>query len=116
MADPSPNKKLTAICRESNWIKASGAANQETQAHDVPRDSNFERGSIPSKRAESHIMLSHCANPRCHRPFLRLREGKLFSLPTDGLPQLGEPPSPPFVRPQQARRQVEHYWLCDQCA
>lgn len=61
-------------------------------------------------------MLSHCANTRCHKPFLRLREGKLFLVETDRLTKPGEPSAPPFVRARQPQRQVEHYWLCDECA
>ena len=61
-------------------------------------------------------MLSQCANTQCHKPFLRLREGKLFLVETDRLAKPGEPPSPPFVRARQQQRQVEHFWLCDECA
>ena len=61
-------------------------------------------------------MLSQCANSRCSRPFLRLREGKLFLVETDRLAKPGESVAPPFVRARQAQRQVEHFWLCDQCA
>lgn len=61
-------------------------------------------------------MLSHCANPQCSKPFLRLREGKLFLMETRcgtrplvltelTVPGLRKPP-----------RRVEHFWLCDQCA
>lgn len=61
-------------------------------------------------------MLSHCANSQCHKPFLRLREGKLFLVETDRLAKKGEPLSPPFVRARQLQRQIEHFWLCDDCA
>lgn len=61
-------------------------------------------------------MLSHCANSQCSKPFLRLREGKLFLVETDRLVRPGEPPSPPFIRARQQQREVEHYWLCDDCA
>ena len=30
-------------------------------------------------------MLSHCANSRCSRPFLHLRQGKLFLVETEGV-------------------------------
>jgi hypothetical protein len=61
-------------------------------------------------------MLGHCANSQCSKPFLRLREGKLFlvetqsgtrpsGLPDHTVPSLRKPP-----------RRVEHFWLCDQCA
>jgi hypothetical protein len=61
-------------------------------------------------------MLSQCANPECRRPFLRLREGKLFLVETERVTRPGEPAAPPFVRARQVQRCVEHYWLCDDCA
>ena len=61
-------------------------------------------------------MLSRCANSQCSKPFLRLRDGKLFLVETDRLNKPGEPASPPFVRARQQQRCVEHYWLCDDCA
>lgn len=61
-------------------------------------------------------MLSRCANVQCSKPFLRLREGKLFLVETDRLMKKGESSSPPFVRARQPHRQVEHFWLCDECA
>jgi hypothetical protein len=61
-------------------------------------------------------MLSHCAHSECHKPFLRLREGKLFLVETDRLAQPGTPSVPPFIRARQLQRLVEHYWLCDECA
>jgi hypothetical protein len=60
-------------------------------------------------------MLSHCANVQCSKPFLRLREGKLFLVETDRLTKPGEA-VPPFVRARQQQRHVEHFWLCDACA
>jgi len=61
-------------------------------------------------------MLSHCANLRCRKPFLRLREGKLFLVETERTTKPGEPSIPPFGRPRQQQRLVEHYWLCDECS
>ena len=61
-------------------------------------------------------MLSQCANPECGRPFLRLREGKLFLVETDRLTKPGHSVAPPFVRARRQQRHVEHYWLCDECA
>jgi hypothetical protein len=61
-------------------------------------------------------MLSRCANTQCCKPFLRLREGKLFLVETDRLTKPGESTVPPFVRARQQQRCVEHYWLCDDCA
>lgn len=61
-------------------------------------------------------MLSRCANAQCSKPFLRLREGKLFLVETDELAKTGKSSAPPFVRARQQQRVVEHYWLCDDCA
>ncbi len=61
-------------------------------------------------------MLSQCANPQCGKPFLRLREGKLFLVETERVAKPGEPAVPPFVRARKQQRIVEHYWLCDDCA
>jgi hypothetical protein len=61
-------------------------------------------------------MLSQCANTECSKPFLKLREGKLFLVETERLNKPGESAVPPFVRARQLQRQVEHYWLCDDCA
>jgi len=61
-------------------------------------------------------MLSRCANSQCAKPFLKLREGKLFLVETDRVTKPGEPAVPPFVRARQQQRCVEHFWLCDECA
>lgn len=61
-------------------------------------------------------MLSRCANSQCGKPFLKLRDGKLFLVETDRVTKPGEPSAPPFVRARQQQRCVEHYWLCDDCA
>jgi hypothetical protein len=65
-------------------------------------------------RAESNKnMLSRCANSQCCKPFLRLRDGKLFLVETDRMNKPGEAAAPPFVHARQQQRCVEHYWLCD---
>jgi hypothetical protein len=61
-------------------------------------------------------MLSRCANSQCCKPFLKLREGKLFLVETDRVTKPGESAVPPFIRARQQQRCVEHYWLCDDCA
>lgn len=61
-------------------------------------------------------MLSRCANSQCCKPFLRLREGKLFLVETDRVMKPGETAAPPFVRARRKQRLVEHFWLCDDCA
>ncbi len=61
-------------------------------------------------------MLSRCANSKCAKPFLKLREGKLFLVETERLMKPGESAAPPFIRARRQQRLVEHYWLCDDCA
>jgi hypothetical protein len=61
-------------------------------------------------------MLSCCANSNCSKPFLKLREGRLFLVETDQLTKPGQAATPPFVRARRQQRLVEHYWLCDGCA
>jgi hypothetical protein len=68
------------------------------------------------KRGKVSNMLSQCANALCGKPFLRLREGKLFLVETNRINKPGESVPPPFVRARQQQRLVEHYWLCDGCA
>ncbi len=61
-------------------------------------------------------MLSRCANSQCSKPFLRLRQGRLFLVETEFPAKSGEltGPQSPYMR-QQPRR-IERYWLCDHCA
>ena len=61
-------------------------------------------------------MLSQCANAKCAKPFLRLREGKLFLVETEQTSRSGHSAPPPFVRARQVPRLVEHFWLCNECA
>ena len=61
-------------------------------------------------------MLSQCANAKCSKPFLKLRDGKLFLVETDRVAKPGEAAVPPFVRARQRQRHVEHFWLCDDCS
>ena len=69
-----------------------------------------------AERKAVRRMLSRCANAQCSKPFLKLREGKLFLVETERLTKPGESAVPPFVRARQQQRCVEHYWLCDDCA
>lgn len=73
------------------------------------------RIGILQRQEESH-MLSCCANSNCSKPFLRLREGKLFLVETEQLTKPGQSAPPPFVRARRQQRLVEHYWLCNDCA
>lgn len=61
-------------------------------------------------------MLSHCANAKCSRPFLRLGEGKLFLVETESITHSSDLtiPLPPYAR--RPPRRVERYWLCNECA
>ncbi len=61
-------------------------------------------------------MLSCCANTQCSRPFLRLRQGKLFLVETESIakPAGVTTSASPSMRLQS--RRVDRYWLCDQCA
>jgi hypothetical protein len=60
-------------------------------------------------------MLSHCANSQCSRPFLRLRQGKLFLVETEAA-KSEEVTVSTSAFGRQRPRLVERYWLCDQCA
>jgi hypothetical protein len=61
-------------------------------------------------------MLSHCANPQCSKPFLRLRQGKLFLVDTECKTNVGTPASEASPYMRHPPRRVERYWLCDRCA
>jgi hypothetical protein len=61
-------------------------------------------------------MLSHCANSKCSKPFLNLREGKLFVVEADGPPGSQSPGALALPRVMPKVRKLEHYWLCDECA
>lgn len=61
-------------------------------------------------------MLSRCANSQCSKPFLKLRDGKLFLVETERITKPEQPAAPPFLRARQPQRCVEHYWLCNDCA
>jgi hypothetical protein len=52
-------------------------------------------------------MVSHCANPICHKPLHYLREGKVFLF--SGKNQSNDTSK---KHPQR----LEHYWLCGACA
>jgi hypothetical protein len=68
---------------------------------------------IEQQSAEG-IMLSHCANLHCLRPFLRLGQGKLFLVEASCVGK--SEGMTPFPRMRQPPRRLERYWLCDQCA
>ena len=72
------------------------------------RDSNFGQ--------KESTMLSQCANSQCGKPFLKLREGKLFLVEIDRVARPGENIPAVFVSARQQQRSIEHFWLCDECA
>lgn len=41
-------------------------------------------------------MVSKCANPKCDKPFRKLKEGHIFGF--------------------QRKKRVEHFWLCAHCS
>jgi hypothetical protein len=78
-------------------------------------DQELVQKCLGEQEAEN-TMLSQCANSTCGKPFLKLREGKLFLVETERISRPGESVAPPFVRARKKQRLVEHYWLCDDCA
>jgi hypothetical protein len=70
----------------------------------------FVGGCLP----QDQPMLHKCANPACSRPFLRLDQGKLFQVEMEYFPVSS---SPALVRPRRPKklRQIDRYWLCDEC-
>jgi hypothetical protein len=61
-------------------------------------------------------LLSHCANPQCSRPFLHLRQGKLFLVETKDPTHPGTLKVPDSAHLRLRPRRVERYWMCDECA
>jgi hypothetical protein len=61
-------------------------------------------------------MLSRCANSQCSRPFLRLRQGKLFLVETESVAKPKDQQALASAPMRLQPRRVERYWLCDQCA
>jgi hypothetical protein len=62
------------------------------------------------------VMLSHCANLQCLKPFLRLGEGKLFLVETSYVAGSGGTTLSLSPRMRQPPRRLERHWLCDECA
>jgi hypothetical protein len=58
-------------------------------------------------------MLSKCANPECSASFRYFHEGQLFRVETEAPVETG----PGFGTEKDAPlRQIEFFWLCDNCA
>ena len=80
-------------------------------------ESNAALDKFRFKRGPAEeLVLSHCANSQCSRPFLRLRQGKLFLVETESVANPGEGTVAPSPTTRPRARQVERYWLCNECA
>jgi hypothetical protein len=60
-------------------------------------------------------MLSQCVNPQCGKPFLKLREGKLFLVQTEFAGKSADEAAALYGARKQPRR-VGYYWMCSDCA
>jgi hypothetical protein len=74
------------------------------------------RCKTEKSRSVEGTMLSRCANSQCSRPFLRLRQGKLFLVETVDAAKPGNLGASTCAPMRLQPRRVERYWLCDQCA
>ena len=61
-------------------------------------------------------MLSKCANPDCSKPFLYLREGKLFRLEIPIEANAENDEGPGLGTKTAVCYRVEFFWLCDDCS
>jgi hypothetical protein len=61
-------------------------------------------------------MLSHCANLQCSKPFLRLREGRLFLVETSVMAERTDLNGRAGASQRKTPKRVEYFWLCDECA
>jgi hypothetical protein len=54
-------------------------------------------------------MVSNCANPKCSKPLVYLREGRIFvfDVPINRLPEEGS---------GRGSHRLEHFWLCGECS
>jgi hypothetical protein len=60
-------------------------------------------------------MLHKCANSCCSNLFRRLSEGKLFQVETEYFDK-GVRGNGSGAARTRARRRVEYFWLCEECA
>jgi hypothetical protein len=58
-------------------------------------------------------VLHKCANPACSAKFRYVQQGRLFEVETQ---YFGSPFVDERGKSREARKHVEHYWLCDRCA
>ena len=61
-------------------------------------------------------MLSQCANAKCAKPFLKIREGKLFLVEAVVASAQGESATKPGREERRPVPRMKRYWLCDECA
>lgn len=64
-------------------------------------------------------MLSKCANPSCHTPFLYLREGKLYQMEVGAEVPASAPQPNNYAGERVDRRparRLEFFWLCGRCS
>jgi len=115
-AEYSAVPHLTDHCRQWEVQESLKGRLENTVERDVHIIRILTALRTHRKSRKPQVMLSHCANTECRKPFLRLREGKLFLVETDRLHKPGQTAVPPFVRARQQPRQAEHFWLCDECA
>ena len=54
-------------------------------------------------------MVSNCANPKCLKPLVYLREGRIFvfDVPIDRTPK---------EESGRGSHRLEHFWLCGECS
>lgn len=54
-------------------------------------------------------MVSNCANPKCSKPLVYLREGRIFvfDVPINRTPEEGS---------GRGSHRLEHFWLCGECS
>ena len=54
-------------------------------------------------------MVSQCANPKCSKPLVYLREGRIFIFDMPATPTAG------IASSGRASHRLEHFWLCGDC-
>ncbi len=61
-------------------------------------------------------MLSHCANSECSKPFLQVRDGKLFLVETGRPENSGHSRTDGVFHARALQPRIDRFWLCDECA
>ena len=95
---------------ENEWFLNTG------EWHSICSFVNFQSSAKIRIGQKESNMLSQCANSQCGKPFLKLREGKLFVVETEGVPRPEEKIPASFASTRRQQRSIEHFWLCDNCA